>query len=483
MIQKFNGSMEFDFSVTLLNTKTSATFCFIPEHIEQLDIIDDLFSPYHSGMLMVENTNDFIHRTELKDKVLPGGFFEFASDFSDLLLIRMVPVMSKGKVEDEPVYLFDFTFSITNVEDVIIENKKFKKIHFTDRDQVLLTQTMASFSTADYALTLKPKSKLTNQDRAMLTGLAIKELIRATLTKSFVLFKADELNWNRGSSSIFYSSTNEMRASHCLEALMSYHYASGDTFGGLTILKKERHNGFYTFKSLQEYFDGAYKPGLTGDSYGDLNNEHFTIVADAPKDPRSIPPASKTPLDKTSTLNQGSISMISDFVFNTPDATDIGGMLNPRVVHSFSHAAGEWHISSFDSIPELIEEKIGVMYTSKMKGNPFTGARPAVSLATTLNQYHNTFAFAHDRDDKKPFGQNKNIFISMFLSNTMTFSVQGYTNRRSGRFIGIDRAGTYLDNKFDNMLLGQHFVVQVVHTIKRRNYTNTITAIKPYKYS
>ena len=53
----------------------------------------------------------------------------------------------------------------------------------------------------------------------------------------------------------------------------------------------------------------------------------------------------------------------------------------------------------------------------------------------------------------------------------------------AGRFISVDRKGSYVDNDFDNKFLGIYFILSVDHQFIDNEYYNKIVAVKTYHFN
>jgi hypothetical protein len=58
--------------------------------------------------------------------------------------------------------------------------------------------------------------------------------------------------------------------------------------------------------------------------------------------------------------------------------------------------------------------------------------------------------------------------------------VPGTTLRKCNRFIGLDRLVGAVDADFDEKFLGQWYLLKVEHIFTQNEYTNNITAVKPF---
>jgi len=79
--------------------------------------------------------------------------------------------------------------------------------------------------------------------------------------------------------------------------------------------------------------------------------------------------------------------------------------------------------------------------------------------------------------------RNRVMRQALYGGPAILFDIKGSSNRRSGRFISVDRRNPYHENDFDSKLLGQYFITQVTHRINAAGYTNSIMGSKPYYYN
>ena len=98
--------------------------------------------------------------------------------------------------------------------------------------------------------------------------------------------------------------------------------------------------------------------------------------------------------------------------------------------------------------------------------------------------FNNIFSEYGDNSDiRKSYGINKLLRNALVTNMGVEIIVKGQTLRRSGTFFSLDRAGDYIDNTFDNKLLGIYFIAEVQHEfVNDTEYFNKIIGIKTYHY-
>ena len=81
-------------------------------------------------------------------------------------------------------------------------------------------------------------------------------------------------------------------------------------------------------------------------------------------------------------------------------------------------------------------------------------------------------------------GRNKMLSDALKLNLGVELTVQGGLHRHAGKFISIDRTGSYIENDFDSKFMGIYFILSVQHIfVKDTTYLNKIVAVKTYSFT
>jgi len=133
-----------------------------------------------------------------------------------------------------------------------------------------------------------------------------------------------------------------------------------------------------------------------------------------------------------------------------------------------------------------IQDDFQSLYISKTfggeNGSGFTSWLTDISRESN---YNISIASSNRSDTSSIFstGRNKKLLAAFLLGNTIEFQSRGLTSRRSGVWIAMDRENNYIDNEYDEKVLGQYFCTRVVHRIDADgSYNNSVIAVKPYTY-
>ena len=101
-----------------------------------------------------------------------------------------------------------------------------------------------------------------------------------------------------------------------------------------------------------------------------------------------------------------------------------------------------------------------------------------------METYDNIFSEYGDNPEiLKAYGVNRLLKNALLTNMGIELTVKGQLQRKSGRFFSIDRAGDYIDNPYDNKLLGMYFIIDVQHLfVDDTTYLNKIIGVKTYHY-
>jgi len=153
--------------------------------IEQLDIVDDLLKPFHSGELTYTNTSDAIERSSyhmVGDNKQNHNTWRFRGDCRDFIRFEMHPVLDDDitmvSVVDGAAFSLIFDFVIYKIEDIPSESttEKQKKVFFRDIRMQRMLERDLFWNSGEAAIRQqevthsRPLSQLTNDERYINRG-------------------------------------------------------------------------------------------------------------------------------------------------------------------------------------------------------------------------------------------------------------------------------------------------------------------------
>lgn len=239
-------------------------------------------------------------------------------------------------------------------------------------------------------------------------------------------------------------------------------------------------------KSLIHYFQNSSED----EEPGPYHLENFFISTTEDSDVSKIFETIRSPLSKICDTDKGIKSKNSSIIENYKtvpiENNDSKDFLKTHIVH-FHDGAGKL-FGVLKSNVEDVRKYIVDNYLSKMITRQ-QGDERAVLMNLNKNKTEN-------RDIKTIHiniptqkaaivaGRNRLLKSVMFLNRCLNWEVPGSTNRRSGRFVGVDKIDSSENSEFDNELFGQYFVTMCSHKINvsKQQYENELTGIKFYTF-
>jgi len=519
-----------------------------PSAIKEFFISDTLNNFYQQGYIILNNQHDVIERdtpdinpynkptyynntgnsVRADDPNNPDGItdnsdagFLFRGESRDILRIDIMPRLDSTKVdglgdEDGQKYFYmNYDFAIYDTEEIVGDSpgEKHKKLYFWDLYYQLMLEKNVQFSTttlanANYSTTTPGATGTSlpenadNSDRAVFTGLAIKELLKTTFpdnegypiqfsvnipgvddTANLDQTTIDEQNidWDIGGTKIFFSSPANFKAIDCLDYLLTRHVSNTNTNFDQCFLQLERHNRQFTFKSLTQFFKQAYN--AKDDSPGDLYIETLKIGGNTQEDGKILPEAYFTP---KSGLYFERIGTIKSFSFDNMAGIHAQKRLVSTFVHSYDYENKQFQIDiQRNGIAQTMKtyQQNYINYMNSSSDQPaFSNFAPG-QLRYTNKNVNNVFSVTEqDSDQRLAWGRNNFLYASIFTNNLISFRLPGSTHRQAGSFVGIDRDGAIPASKFDNKLLGIYLIVESKHTFTANEYYNDLHCIKVYNF-
>ena len=258
-------------------------------------------------------------------------------------------------------------------------------------------------------------------------------------------------------------------------------HVSSNTRNDFSFLKKENYTGEYVLQGAFEVFSAAYNPN-TGKS-GARFLENFTISGSSRDSGNIIEKEQKKPKNA---LEFGEKSEILDYSFFNTASRIRRDRIKTHITHSYDFNKKEFNINMEDANIETVKQVFADNYVSNMKGKdnaPYPNL--IINGAQRANlAYENVFSeYGDNYDLRKSYGVNKLLKNALVTNMGIEITVKGQLQRKSGRFFSIDRAGDYIDNPYDNKLLGIYFILDVQHLFADdTKYLNKIIAVKTYHF-
>jgi hypothetical protein len=481
----------YEFGITLFNSKDTF-FAINTAALVKLCIEEDSREWFKRGYLIVDNKENLIERRP-NEFISSSANYKFRNDGRDLLLVNIKPVYDtiSSSVETDAFpdgWELNYIFSIYDVQDIPGNkpNEKNIKLYFWELDyQLFAESTSVGWNTNDTLYRLYPElrgksSVLSDEKRKVPTGEALKSLIESTLNTRSGIQKFNK-NWDPGASKIFYNPPTNNQAIDDLEYLLNRHVASkkyGQIDGDVPLLYRDRYTKEWTLTSLANEMSLA----VVNKAAGPWQLEQFFLTS-ATSTGVIIPSLLKTPQTTESylNLNFGGKSSVNNYQFVDMSALDNAFALINMPCASNSLKDKQFNVDFEDNTVDNIKKYFQNNYVQKFSNNRTPTALLSLNKTKTENvAYRQPYSYGNTKLERYPEARNAILKSGLFLNQCLHFTAPGTTLRKCNRFIGLDRQIGSVDADFDEKFLGQWYLVKVEHVFTQKEYTNNITAVKPF---
>jgi len=427
----------------------------------EMVIEEDLLDWPHKGYLVYQNTGEMIEKDETG--------YTFRMDLRDEITIRAVP---RDLPED---WELNFDFVVYDTEDPSSSSylTKVKKIYFWDKRYQQLIDNKIQWSTAttdhnSQTFTTNSPSQLSDEERSMLTGDAIKALLTDFGFEDII----DDEKWDLGATKILYTSPTDSTVNDDLKYLLRRHVSEIEDKTDMCIFTVDKNSGKFQLNPLHYYYDNAEDLQLEHLYLEDFEGKKITTPSMAP--------------DKGITIGQNSI--IYSYNFVDTSGLDNTKALISKPIYWYDQGKGQFGTDFEDNEISEVKDNFKEIYVKDLVGD-----NPIFTLNKTKTEQHNihpkfifsdgTSNYFGTKTQRYPLGRNETLFSGIFLNECLTTRLVGVPIRKVGTFMGIDRyKGTPTNNKLDYKLLGQWFVVKVKHIWKHDMYVDDVVCVKINSY-
>lgn len=469
-----------------------------PDAVHQLVIEDDLLSWFHKGYMIFQNNFEVLEGVQTDGTKLPI----IRRDARDLLIIKIKPVLDdpnpsavgqgsqsvgnslNAQLKDED-WSLEFEFVIYDSEDIPHTDPsiKFKKVYFWDLRYQLMSELHIDFSTATMPSNQDPNGKA-------LTGSAIAEVITKA-NESYGLGKISQL-WDKGKDKVFFTAPARYTALDSLNYLLGLHVSEKDS--DLCMFTTHR----YTKEFQLIPFAKIFEMSTSGNQPGQYQFEHFFLerfaglntdssfgtglhgIGETLAVPRA--PLSEGNSNTSIDVKMFQYSTITNYRFVDMAGVDGSKALTSRPVFSYNFNTGTFHCEYKDHEINNVKKIFKDRYVGHLYGKDKS---PLLTLNQSRTKFKNiepVYSTAPTKDARLNAGLNKTLSAAIYMNECITFDVLGATNRKAGRFIGIDKAEYLEDNAFENKFFGQWFITNVKHVFAKGKYANQMLGVKIHSY-
>lgn len=493
-----------------------------PDSVQLLQISDNVLEMAQYGTLVFKNDNDAIERSNLTTQLtkkenyfsrqpknsenLITEFF-FRNDCRDYVVVYIQPEYTKlsdNELNEDliPFVTLRHIFSVLENEDIVDEeNVKFKSLQLVDRSLELFREKNIDFSTANLVSDQPNITDVDDDDRAVLTGDALKAIIRMG-TQLGGMGEVDMTSeqlfspfWNNGTSTLFYSSPSEYNVLDDINYILERHTSAQKPYDRC-LLRKHRFFDTWSLISLKDYFQNAIQQSGEAAQGGPFHIEtiYLGTAADNNFDAKAYL-NSRTPTIPIHNETLSNYSMVDTFKFFNMNGIDNQKDIITTAVHSYQLNEKQFQI---DLTNNNIKRCMDTYFEYYVKG-PSENTYPLFlannktqintniftnSLKANNINYRNDFSI-NDKEPDQRLGKGRNDVLSnaIFKNNAIELELPGLSFRQAGKFFSFNRTKNIPEGKFDDKVFGTYFLAEVQHIFSGNSYINKVIGVKTYLYS
>ena len=469
-----------------------------------LDIEEDSREWYKKAALTIKVPDNVL---EIKATDKDDRYYKFRNDGRDIIYITIKPI--NDDVINAPAEPIDYDVWGMNYKFVIYDRKenlngdttkqKTLTLYLWEFDYQVFAETNLDWSTNEVLPEAYPTKKnlipayLTDEEKLVPTGLAIKSLIKSALNK----FETPRFSkeWDIGSSKIFYNSFANNSVVVDVNYLLKKHVSSQagtDTGADPAILSRTRYNTNWQLRSFSTLFSNAVEQqalsnnmlGMSVPAAGSLQREIITIIKQGGgPDENSLFTLPVTPFtsskNKNTNYQDPTRSKIKNFQIVDMASLDSVQELVTTPCYSNNFKDKMFDLDFQNNEISNIKKFIQRNYSNKLRliSNPDTLLTlNKTKLETT--SVKNVYSFGPDRISRLAESRNLILYSALFYNTSISFTAPGSSQRQANTFISVEGSNSSVRNEFQNKLLGQWFVYNVVHSFTETKYTNAVNAVR-----
>jgi len=490
---------DYIFSIKLLNGTHEVELK--PGVWDYLTLHEDIFRWWTVGSIEINSSNESLERGSdyfgvvgIDEKQVN---YKFRNDGRDTIFIKIRPKDENLSISDasfdEKRWHIELDCVIYQVEDLAHSSlgDKRKKLFFHEKTYQLMLEKNTTFSTSTVGENAKKEKiyKLTNEERSLPSGEAIKELLKNDPDFSKHAENTDNTElWDLGSkdNKIFYNSPSNYKFIDDLYYLLENHISSEENNYMPCLLKFERNGENkpkqFSLISFKKLFEKAGKSVP-----GEYQLEHIFLEENSENHNKDQILIKKAPLNKDSSVN-GELKATHFTDAPRYQLIDMSGMdystkLFNRNVVAYNSKDGQWNIE----MEENKAEKFKDFFKNAISQNVMTNLKEdRLPITRFLKDGYNTEdVYSIHPSDKLRLADGRNAIIKNYLFQNLAISLdlRGLTQRQPGRFFGLSKS-TENTQEHDNKLEGQYLTVNVIHlfSTSSHSYSNKIIGIKTHTY-
>jgi len=458
------GEFKYQFNLWLFNDQQQ----ILPLNrsaIKQLTISDNIFSPFHSAVLILNTDEHVFERTDINYTFLGNG--------RDVIYVELMQSLSDDNSDftneaNRKLFALNFAFIVIRCNEVQIDGLTCTELQMIQYERYLLNESNVQISS-------KTDRNANNQDRTELTGELIKKILNNVLGdtyqgKAYPLI--DTNNFDTGKNEIMFIPQGAFSSMNAINSILNQHQSANHS--DWCILDCERYTKTFNLLSLADIF------AKNNDLVIEKINLKQLVANEA---------------DISGGTNVGLLKWVpcpltfvdlSDIISHYTDhsnAKDILALQTNIITTSDIKPDKAFTINIRQGFSEDVLTEFSRLYIDPF--NKLFKNKKLIPIVKLTNLQINNKSSKHQPVDRPAEHSNQITTIQkyntmLFMDRVNIFTLKGSTSRKSGYFIDVTTETNELKSVWDYRNIGRHFITSVKHIFTQDTYINKIETIKPY---
>jgi hypothetical protein len=460
-----------------------------------LDIEEDSRIWYKKASLVIRNP-DNIFEQKITTSAAANQYYKFRNDGRDLVYVSIKAIQDDtikdtGIKVDYDIWGMSYIFAVYDREEIPGDTSKQKqlKLYLWEFEQQILSETNVQWSTNELLPSTIVPAYATDEQKLILTGNAIKDLLNKSLSN--YVSQAFDKEWDIGSSKLFFSTPSNYKAEDTLSYLLKKHVSAqiGSNSGAdPCILSRTRFTSQWKLISYSNFFSKAIKSQTLNNgggtaTAGELQREIIRLSVQTGEEDQSFLFNLQQSPFSSNIANTNFVSNVTSYIknINFVDMSTIDNTSSMVTSPCYSNDIKNklFKVDFVNNNIENVKNYINTNYSSKLK----LYSTPDTLITLNKNKINthainNVYSYSPDKISQLAEGRNFMLTAALFYNTAVSFTAPGSVNREAGTFISIEKGKGGIIDEFYNKLLGQWMVYNILHRFSESDYMNEVTALR-----
>lgn len=446
------------------------------------EMVDDILNWGHTAVLLYDSQENAIERKPNPYQEPPPAEFEekyvFRNDKRDSVLIHIEPAVIGDQPEFPPSHTFDMEFTVIKRTKLESDdpNRNYVALTLLEEDIQRMFEDTIQWSTATALLNpyhSMEQTRMWDSQRAMKTGLAIKDILETTERKW------DAEYWDDGITTQFYSSNGNETVGNIISYLLRNNLSEAAPHD-ICLFWKDRVTQLWRLWPLSKFCekagDAPYAPGEWEYGHGFLQtrDEDIETMYYLPFSPQYEPGSIVEDTEKAVGMHN-----IPKWTYSDANIEEADDLNSPLILT----ARDGRNILYYDttSIPQNVEDFINDNYTAKKYVEGTWLSIPHNMAQKILQNRQFAWGVSPDKYGRRNDALMQQVWRRLMHSGCAIMSVKTSMHYRAGVFFGVD-AKSFQETKYDYRQFGTWFALKHRLVLRADAAISEFTLIKPESF-